>query len=285
MNSRRKTRLSVDAKQGMITISGQPVHLKPLEFVYYRMFVERYLNGEGAMSVTSIEDRRTLLDRLIHLHRESFPDADAARQDMEIQLRKVEERKPLKNFRPTISKINAKLKRLRLGSRPPIIESAGQYGAKHFRVNLEEYKVSIEAPTVSPTFASQIRTYTPNDYLATVLKEMHKKNFSQVVVISKGKLKLLTIEGISRWLAAQASKGMSSFAEVKLSRVLSSERNDSVVFMNPAATIREAHQTITQSLTHSHPLIHAILITESGTADPPVLGIITPWDFIYRNHW
>ena len=183
MNSRRKTRLSVDAKQGMITISGQPVHLKPLEFVYYRMFVERYLNGEGAMSVTSIEDRRTLLDRLIHLHRESFPDADAARQDMEIQLRRVEERKPLKNFRPTISKINAKLKRLRLGSRPPIIESAGQYGAKHFRVNLEEYKVSIEAPTVSPTFASQIRTYTPNDYLATVLKEMHKKNFSQVVVL------------------------------------------------------------------------------------------------------
>jgi hypothetical protein len=70
------------------------------------------------------------------------------------------------------------------------------------RFGLGIAQVVLEPNPLIPTFATQVRCFSPADTLSGVLRFMREHDFSQVIVKgSNGRLTMLTVEGITKWLA------------------------------------------------------------------------------------
>jgi len=71
--------------------------------------------------------------------------------------------------------------------------------------DFERITEAILAPTKLATqFQKNIRVFDGDEPLVDALRYMKANNFSQVVVRADGRLRLLTTEGVTEWLASQA---------------------------------------------------------------------------------
>jgi predicted transcriptional regulator len=149
---------------------------------------------------------------------------------------------------------------------------------------LQEFERIVQAilspPKLIPRFKSDIHLFSPPDPLVTALQHMREHNYSQVVVKTEGKLSLLTVEGIARWLEEQAQDDIISVRDAHIADAQKYEQVENVSIMNRNQTVYEAMDTFMLAIEQKRPRIYALLITEHGKLIESPLGIVTPWDLL-----
>ncbi|SRR6266567_2087368 len=138
----------------------------------------------------------------------------------------------------------------------------------------------LSPPKLIPRFKSDIHLFFPPDPLVTALQHMREHNYSQVVVQTEGKLSLLTVEGIARWLEEQAQDDIISVRDAHIVDAQKYEQVENVSIMNRNQTVYEAMDTFMLAIEQKRPRIYALLITEHGRLTESPLGIVTPWDLL-----
>ena len=109
---------------------------------------------------------------------------------------------------------------------------------------------------------------------------MRERDYSQVVVRIEGKLSLLTVEGIARWLEEQAQEDIISVREAIITDAWRYEQAENVSIMNRDQTVYDAMEIFMLAIEQRKPRIYALLITEHGKATEGLQGIVTPWDLL-----
>jgi hypothetical protein len=154
--------------------------------------------------------------------------------------------------------------------------------AKPTKDALSKFKYLVDSiispKSLIPTFQTKIRCFSPNDQLLTALKYMGENDFSQVVISDKGKVLLLTAEGVAKWLELQAEKDVIRLSKVKLKDALACDLPNTFVVIGPENTSYDAKQIFKDSIEKMHPRLFAIIITDSGKRTGQPIGIVTPWD-------
>ena len=106
---------------------------------------------------------------------------------------------------------------------------------------------------------------------------MRENDFSQVIVLRDGQHKILSSDGIARWLEAKSNEDIISLSEVRLSEVLTFELKDSFIYLKANDTADRAREVFANDVGKR---IFCILVTESGNAREKPINIVTPWDFV-----
>src|SRR6266571_1531455 len=164
-------------------------------------------------------------------------------------------------------------------------DSRGGWIAEPTEEALREFEQIVQA-IISPTKLiprfqkSNIRLFLPQDPLVAALQHMREHDYSQVVVQTEGKLSLLTVEGIARWLEEQAQDDIISVRDAHIVDAQKYEQVENVSIMNRNQTVYEAMDTFMLAIEQKRPRIYALLITEHGRLTESPLGIVTPWDLL-----
>lgn len=133
--------LILNIKNAKISIGKDELNLSPVEFSYYRYFVERALNEKEYLRIDVDTVPEEFYKSIIAFHRDSFPQADANRVFSE-------KNKCITSatFRANISKLNKKIRVLFESdsiSNYYVIESEGKRFRKVYGINLHKEKVKI----------------------------------------------------------------------------------------------------------------------------------------------
>ena len=101
--------VELDLKKGCVKVGQIDVGLSPVEFSYYRYFAERAHNGEEPVRISGIYAPQGFLKKIASFHKESFPDSDLFRTELESMLKSGREL-DIRTFRANLSKTNKKLR-------------------------------------------------------------------------------------------------------------------------------------------------------------------------------
>lgn len=149
---------------------------------------------------------------------------------------------------------------------------------------LEEFRRIVELikapPKVIPRFRREVRVFGAGERLTECLRYMKDHDYSQVVVNDGRGHRLLSHEGIARWLGEAVSAGKEGMFDARLKDVLKCELPESCAYLSQRATVFDALDILEHAIERQTPRVHAILITSTGDPAEPPLGIITPWDLI-----
>jgi CBS domain-containing protein len=133
---------------------------------------------------------------------------------------------------------------------------------------------------LTPTFAREVHVFELTNPLSKALAYMERRDYSQVVVRHPEGLRLLTAEGISRWLAGQAQDEPLVLDRVVIADVLPFGTPKAGLLMPRNSTVDEAREAFDRTADRNNPRLHAIIITENGKPGEEPLGIVTPWDLL-----
>lgn len=131
-----------------------------------------------------------------------------------------------------------------------------------------------------PTFRRSIRCFSTDEPLLAIISYMSANDFSQAVVRENGYLTLLTVEGVARWLGAQAPAEIISVVEPTVSDALKLEISEAFIVLPHSKTVGDAREAFARSIEQKRPRLFAILVTHSGKRTEEPLGIVTPWDLL-----
>jgi len=164
-------------------------------------------------------------------------------------------------------------------------DPGGGWIAEPSERTLQEFEQIVQAillpQKLIPRFQKlDIRLFSPQDPLVTALQHMRERDYSQVVVRIEGKLSLLTVEGIARWLEEQAQEDIISVREAIITDAWRYEQAENVSIMNRDQTVYDAMEIFMLAIEQRKPRIYALLITEHGKATEGLQGIVTPWDLL-----
>ncbi|MHB1294419.1 MAG: hypothetical protein ACYC4R_05425 [Anaerolineae bacterium] len=134
--------------------------------------------------------------------------------------------------------------------------------------------------TIYPRFRRDVRVFGPQDHLGDVLAHMQEKDYSQVVVRIDAEHRVLSSEGIVRWLSRARDVGLADLEGAVVEEVYECEDPRSLQCMGPEESVDAAILAFEGALTEGIPRLQAILITDRGRSTEQPLGIITPWDII-----
>ena len=141
----------------------------------------------------------------------------------------------------------------------------------------------LEPNPLIPTFATQVRCFFPDETLLAVLGFMRKHDFSQVIVRrTDRRLSMLTVEGITKWLADEMGGNLNSANRETLDKILPLEPPGCFIIMGPDKTIFDAADAFTNSIHHKATRLYAIAITENGGDCGEPIGFVTPWDLVHN---
>lgn len=164
-------------------------------------------------------------------------------------------------------------------------DPGGGWIAEPSERTLQEFEQIVQAillpQKLIPRFQKlDIRLFSPQDPLVTALQHMREHDYSQVVVRIEGKLSLLTVEGIARWLEEQAQEDIISVREAIIRDAWRYEQAENVSVMSRDQTVYDAMEIFMLAIEQRKPRIYALLITERGKATERLQGIVTPWDLL-----
>lgn len=163
---------------------------------------------------------------------------------------------------------------------PHIVAVPSQEALLRFKGIAQEV---MEPKALIPTFATQVRCFSPVDTLPGVLRFMRKHDFSQVIVRgSDGRLNMLTVEGITKWLADDVEGNQNSANKVTLASILPLEPPGCFRVMGPNKTIFDAADAFANSIHSQATRLYAIAITENGGEGDEPIGFVTPWDLVHN---
>ncbi len=157
------------------------------------------------------------------------------------------------------------------------------YPSPYAIAQLAKYADSIKSPPrCIDIFGKPVFTCKPNDKLETIIQIMQEKNYSHVPVY-KNDIKLnkkeyiwvLTESNILGWMAKNMWK--KNLSEVKIEDLDLSNEDDYIIFVRKKANIYEIDELFTIKKQNEQK-IGAVLITENGKEDSPLLWIITSGD-------
>ena len=143
----------------------------------------------------------------------------------------------------------------------------------------------IEPTPLIPKFARQVRCFFFSEPLATVISYMREYDFSQVTVRDgNGKLGMVSVEGITWWLADNLKRNLFPSDTARLRDVMDLEPQDGFIIMGPDKTIYDAVDAFRNYIYGEASRLYAIVITKNGgNADDPI-GLVTPWDLVHNSH-
>jgi hypothetical protein len=133
-------------EKGEIFIGEQQIPLSPIEFCYYRYFLELVIEEKSPGKISSLETSLQFVEKIYQYHEESFPVMDLARDE----LRKLLKNKlgiAIATFRGNVSKLNRKIKSVLGDSNLASyyeISSSGKRGAKFYGIQIPSKKIKIE---------------------------------------------------------------------------------------------------------------------------------------------
>ncbi|MBU8905015.1 CBS domain-containing protein [Desertibacillus haloalkaliphilus] len=134
---------------------------------------------------------------------------------------------------------------------------------------------------VIPSFACKVATFHVNDPLMVVLDIINQRLYTQFPIYDhQGFYGLLTESGIAKWLANQLVE-CPNLMDVRLLDVMAFEKHiNHVIFVSQNENLYEVKEHFVRQMDMKMTRLHAVLITESGDRNDPLLGIITPHDVI-----
>jgi hypothetical protein len=141
----------------------------------------------------------------------------------------------------------------------------------------------LEPAPLAPTFSVQVRCFSLCDPLTTVIAFMKHNDFSQVVV--KGgdrRLSMLTVEGITMWLAGNLDKVAGHVENVTLQAVIAHEPAGAFIVLAATKTVFDASDAFTNSIHLDATRLYAIIVTETGDDTEDPVGLVTPWDLVHN---
>ncbi|MGO4888550.1 CBS domain-containing protein [Anaerobacillus sp. MEB173] len=148
---------------------------------------------------------------------------------------------------------------------------------------IEKIKEELTKPElVIPRFKRKVIYFQLEDRLTTVLKAIKEHAFTQYPIYKDGKFfGLITENGIVRWLSNKVDKDQITLNSKTLDQVMLYERHaQNVIFIHKETTLYEAQDLFVKQLDKKFTRLDALLITETGDKNEPLLGIITPYDVI-----
>lgn len=272
--------LTLDIPRRRIAVGRKPLPLTPLEQAYYRYFAERVVKGLGPAAVDgSAGPPADFADAIARFLLEAFPERPGGSWPRT--------RFTIGAFRTAISRINAKVgKALGSAGGPEFrIRIDGARNARRYSLGLARSRIRVITSTVGKAYAREVRVFSPREALTEVLRDLRDRNYTQAVVRVDSRLRLLTVEGIARWLAALPRSRPPRPAEVSIGEVLGYERTDNVYFISADDDILDARTYFSDRLDSKRPNLVALVITPHGRSTEDPIGIITPADFLDRRHW
>lgn len=134
-------------------------------------------------------------------------------------------------------------------------------------------------PMVLPKFSAPVVTRTHNDSVGVAVTDMRTGSFSQLPILSEGKIiALLTAETIVRWLATEVKNDIANPWETRISAVIGHAENvDHFCFLSRRSTLLDALSQFEDFSARGRTL-DAILISEGGKPEQKLLGILTIFD-------
>ncbi len=137
----------------------------------------------------------------------------------------------------------------------------------------------LNPPTVIPKFQIAVRLRTATDSVGDAVTEMRDGSFSQLPILSNGKVvALLTSETVVRWLASEVLNQLVSPWETSIEQVLPyTEDQDHYCFLSRRATMLDALSRFEDFAARGKDL-DAILISQDGKPEQQLLGILTLYD-------
>ncbi|MBC2732798.1 MAG: CBS domain-containing protein [Desulfobacteraceae bacterium] len=149
---------------------------------------------------------------------------------------------------------------------------------------LEEFEAILErikSPTlIIPFFQKQILFFLPEDPLGKALSHMQQNDFSQVVVLVDGNYRILSSEGIVRWVSNAKQVGLADVEGATIRDIYAYEEQTGCCYMGRNETTDAAILAFENAISKGIPRLPAILITHNGKPTEKPIGIITPWDLI-----
>lgn len=144
---------------------------------------------------------------------------------------------------------------------------------------LAEFEAAVEAVVrperLIPRFARKLRIFAPAEPLVAALEYMREHEYAQVVVASEAGLRLLTVEGVARWVEHQAGRGQIDVNDATVAQAIAREPAGTFLLMPKERTIADAREAFQRSIMRRQPRLYALIVT--AAAGQP-LGIVTPWD-------
>ena len=136
----------MDGEKGEVFIGKEPIHVTPIEFCYYRYFLELIWMRTSPEKISSLETSLQFVEKIYQYHEESFPVMDLARDELR-KLLKDEMGIAISTFRGNVSKLNRKIKIAfaddNLSSYYEV-SSSGIRGAKFYGIKVPSNKIKIK---------------------------------------------------------------------------------------------------------------------------------------------
>ncbi|MDR3727905.1 MAG: hypothetical protein P4K86_12770 [Terracidiphilus sp.] len=143
-------------------------------------------------------------------------------------------------------------------------------------------KVTEPTPLI-PTFEREVRCFSEEDSLLQVLAFMRGRDFSQVVVRnSSGNLRMLTVEGITWWLADHVGESYLPVGTATVGDAIALEPQGGFKILGAQKTIFDADDALRNSIHPDSTRLYAIVITENGVDGEDPIGFVTPWDLVHH---
>ena len=139
----------------------------------------------------------------------------------------------------------------------------------------------IKSPSkVIPRFKAEIKPFAAQDQLGAALEYMQQNDYSQVVVQISSEFRILSSEGIAKWLSDAREVGLADLGGAVVQDAYHYEDERAQRYMARDETVDAAILAFEHAIEEGIPRLQAILITHSGRPTEPPLGIITPWDLL-----
>ena len=135
--------------------------------------------------------------------------------------------------------------------------------------------------TVGEIFHKKAITVQSTDSLLKVLEEVRHYKYTQYPVYDDQRFKgLITMTGITYWLARAFREGVMSAEIPTVADILRYEKNSMYYeFIRSTRTIYEAEEFFKRGIERGHHY-QALLVTENGKPDEKLIGLITPFDIM-----
>ena len=138
--------IRMDVEKGGVFIGEHQIPLSPIEFCYYRYFLELVIEEKSPEKISSLETSLQFVEKIYQFHEESFPVSDAAREEMR-KILKQGMGIAIATFRGNVSKLNKRIKAAISDENLSDyfeISSSGIIGAKFYGIKVLAAKIKIK---------------------------------------------------------------------------------------------------------------------------------------------
>jgi len=139
-------KVNMNLEKGEVKIGEIKIPLSPIQFAFYRYFLERILDDKEYERFSGIETPKLFHKKIIDYHKQSFPDSELFIQSSE-KLLHGNMGYDMRTFRANISKLNKRIKDSlndKLISRYFEIETEGKRHSLQYGINLTPDKINIK---------------------------------------------------------------------------------------------------------------------------------------------